>query len=163
MTVTGGYQDGWNTPGWTSQWPHLPDATPGNPDLVLGPIPNGLKYVYVTGTWTDYRGKPLWGRVVVTPSVPSFEIDGQIVVLHSYQQELDRGSIRVPVLIALDPSTTSPIDWFWSLRTRVGPDTEHYVLPNSIPGDPDEVSITTLGGATPDGEPPTYDIDGGTA
>ena len=125
-----GYQDAWNTPGYTSQWSNLPDATPGSSTYAAFDIPAGMQTQFVTGSWRDNTG-PAWGNLLFTPSVPSILVNDVEVELSPFRVYLHNGSLPDDFAVpAPDPATCDPVSMTWNVTGRIGPRNVSYVIPS---------------------------------
>lgn len=130
MTVTSGYQDAWNTEGWTSQWANLPNATPTSPSMIDLHLPAGLVGLPVTGSWYDQWG-PAWGSLLFTPSVPKVVVNGVEVELSPYRVWLVDGVVPTGLKVPVPDTgaTVAPATWHWSVTGRVGTSNVEYTIP----------------------------------
>lgn len=130
MTVTSGYQDAWNTAGWTAQWANLPNATLTSPSADSFRLPPGLTGMSVTGKWYDQYG-PAWGNLLFTPSVSKVVVNDVEVALSPFRVYLQNGEL--PSTFAVPAPDTgavvAPTTWNWNVTGRVGPNSVNYVIP----------------------------------
>ena len=165
MTVTSGYADGWNTPGWTAQDANLPDATPGSPSWEEMGLPPGMTGLPVTGTWYDQYG-PAWGSLVFTPSVPSVVVNGVELEFIPYRVFLRDGQLPVGLSVPVPDAgaTVLPTSWIWTVTGRVGPRNVSYTIPIPSATSPfDLVNDSPAGGGSSSTAAGDIILDGGLA
>jgi len=142
MSVESGYQDAWNTPGWTAQWDHLPDATVGSPGYYDVELPDGLSKLSITGTFYDQYGAA-WGSLLFMPSVRSITVDGAMVSLEPFRVWLRGGKIpeRVAIPQPSPDSDSDPAEFSWHVTGRVGPASFDKTV--TVPGESDTYDLNT--------------------
>lgn len=130
MGTVSGYQDAWNTPGWTSQWGYLPNATQQADGLDALRLPTGFVSLPVTCMFRDYWG-PVWGSLLFTPSISTAVADGVTLALVPFRVYL-RGGTLPPGFALPQPDTTdstvSPSSWSWQITGRVGASKFNYTI-----------------------------------
>lgn len=103
--VYDGYNDAWETPGWTAQ--NMAYPPPGTPIDI--PV---LPYVTVSGKFTDDEGRALESRVVAIPSKKVVSANGVQYLLETRNLHVTRGFVSFPLPVG---------DWTWTIRQRLGP------------------------------------------
>lgn len=145
MTVTSGYQDAYNTIGWTSQDANLPNATPGSPSMFTLQLPAGLIGLPVTGSWYDQYG-PAWGNLLFTPSVKSVVVNDVECELSAYRVYLDNGALPTGFSVPVPDvgATTDPASWEWTVTGRVSNRNVEYSIP--VPSSPNPFDLVADSG-----------------
>lgn len=154
MTVESGYQDAWNTTGWTAQWGYLPNATPGSSEWSNGNPPPGLAKLLVTITVNDQWGGT-WGSLHFTPSVPSIQLGNTTLDLVPFRIFLRNG--QLPEGFGLPQPdlsvVTIPDNFVWNIKGRIGNNNVSYSV--NVPNFAGTIDLNAL--TSP------YYLDGGSA
>lgn len=109
MTIHSGYNDAWETIGWTAQNMAYP-VIPNLPDNEVTPVP----WVWVRGVFEDREGRPLQVQVRATPSVHTAVTPTAAVLIESYREVTQGGKLEFKIPVG---------NWDWTFRMRVGPAT----------------------------------------
>jgi hypothetical protein len=136
MTFHSGFNDAWETPGWTAQNMAYPPADGSQTGL-----PVGLFKLPLIGTFRDQNGKTLWGKVQLTPSVHEVVCGGVVITLEPFTVEFINGSLTdVSVLAPTADSNAVPSSWEWSVRQSVGRSRDTYSITVPYPDNPVDVT-----------------------
>lgn len=123
MTIISGYQDGWNTPGWTAQWGYLPNNTRSSPDLFdITTLPVGLKALAVTANFADQYGAA-WGYLHFTPSINWVQLPSESVNLTDFRLSLRDGQLPMNFILPMPDvavAGVSPVSFAWNVTGRIG-------------------------------------------
>lgn len=106
MTIHTGFNDAWETPGWTAQNMAYAD-TPAGP---VTPLP----MVRVHGSFIDSDDHTLEVQVRAIPSERVTTHEGSTVLIDPKAVSSQRGIVDFKIPVG---------DWQWTFRIRVGPDT----------------------------------------
>lgn len=139
MPILSGYNDAYETPGWTAQNMAYPPAA--SPTLAL---PDGVFKLPLTGTFMDQAGKPMWGQIRAFPSVKEVVVGGVIIPLEPVQREFVRGQVPVDVglLSPSDVSDANPSSWDWTIHQSVGASRSEYTITVPYPTNP--LNLSTI-------------------
>lgn len=115
------YDDAYWSYGWTAQ--SMGNSYDGAPITMP---PTGLREVPVVGSFYAQSGKPMWGRLTFTASIPSIMADGKLIVMERIHVfSLDGGKVPTDFVL-LCPDGVSPaiepLTWSWEVTGRIGPD-----------------------------------------
>lgn len=114
-----GYDDAYETPGWTAQNFAYPPSS--EPTITT---PAGLKAVELVGTFFDDRGRPMNGRFIVVPKVRRVRADGKTVSLMERKFTIRNGVLENAYLLSPDGTqVVYPPTWEYDTRLRLGPTT----------------------------------------
>lgn len=157
--VGSGYQDAWNTEGWTAQWGYLPDATPGI-NNASGSLPEGIVKLELTGEFRDQWGGA-WGNLLFSPSVESVVVNGVMVILEPFRIWLRNGQFPTGFAVPnyADDATVTPDTFDWLVTGRIGSQNVSATIP--IPQTDESANFLTFMTAVPAGGPGYTVIDGG--
>jgi hypothetical protein len=137
VTIHTGFNDAWETPGWTSQ----NMAYPGHAVAPLTALPT----VRVFGTFVDDQNRPLEVQVTAVPDVHAATSGGATVMVDTLHEISVRGIIDFTIPVG---------NWNWTFRLRVGPST---FVKNFMPVE--DLDLQTLVETGQDGD---VILDGGT-
>lgn len=138
MPVLSGYNDAYETPGWTAQNMAYPPAS-GTVNLGL---PAGLFKLPMVGTFKSQNGKAMWGQVRIFPSVSEVVCGGVVIPLEPVQREFVNGSLPsdLALLSPSDVSDADPSSWEWTIHQSVGASRTVYTITVPYPDNPLDVT-----------------------
>lgn len=139
-----GYNNAYDTPGWTAQNQAYPSFITSG--VTTPTLPDGLVSLPLTGNFCDQNGKPLWGMVRIFPSVPAVVVNGTVVALTPFPVQFVNGTLintngtPVSVVAPVDGAGCIPSSWNYTIHQRVGPAKTEYTITVPYPDTPVDVT-----------------------